>query len=375
MKSFSSIFKRILLVVALTALCAAGALAQKGGTGRSRDEHFISARAGGVNHVAGQARFRAKDSAEWLQLSTDVTLAAGDSVSTGPFSQVEVLLNPGSYFRLGENSEFTLSDDSLESLRLTVTRGSGVVEAIGFDQLKVSIIIDTPHTRVEIVRSGLYRVNVLPGNVTEVAVVKGRAMVGREQALKVKGGRAARAGAAGTELFELDKKRKDSLDVWSKERGQTLAKLNQKLSRRTVNALLASTDWDRIWPSSGPVGGFWFYSLGPRCWVFLPGGFGYWSSPYGSSYGNMLWFQYPGRGSCQSCLSGGYPHVGIGGNGGGMVGGGVGTGPGGGNGGNGGGHVGPPPTVTPPAPPREFVRPSMDAPRERIGPAMPTRDQ
>ena len=377
MKSVSISITRVLALVALAALCAAGAGAQtKGGRERSRDEHLISARAGGVNQVSGVARFRPEGAAEWRRLTTDETLAAGDTVATDAFSQVEVLLNPGAYFRLGENSEFTLSDDSLDSLRLTLTRGSAVVEAVGFDQLKVSILVDTPHTRVEVVRSGLYRVNVLPAGVTEVAVFKGRAMVGRAQALKVKGGKVARVGGAGVEEVKLDKEKKDSLDLWSRERGEALAKINEKLQRRTVNALLANVSWNDAF--SGPVGGLWFFNSGTRCWVFLPGsGYGHWSSPYGDRYSNMLYFN-PFGSNCHSCngnnsgLTRHHPYGNPYGGAGVVSNGGGGTGTG-----NGGGHVAPPPQVAPQpppmAPPREFVRPAMEAPRERV--AMPTRDQ
>ena len=42
----------------------------------------------------------------------------GDAVRTGLDGRVEMLLNPGSYMRVGENSEFELADNSLNNLEV-----------------------------------------------------------------------------------------------------------------------------------------------------------------------------------------------------------------------------------------------------------------
>ncbi|HYO62816.1 MAG TPA: FecR family protein, partial [Pyrinomonadaceae bacterium] len=170
MNGVSNTLKRGLLAVALVALCASGASAQSW-----KSQHVISARAGAINYISGEAKVRSLGKTEWNRLTMDDTLMSGDTVETGAGAQVEVLLNPGSYLRLGENAEFTLADDSLDNLRLELTRGSAIVEAVGFSQLQVSILVETPHTRVTVLRSGLYRINVTPTSVTEVAVFKGRA--------------------------------------------------------------------------------------------------------------------------------------------------------------------------------------------------------
>lgn len=375
MYGLNNTLKRGLLAAALVALCAAGA------AGQSRDEHLISAKPGGVNFVSGDVKVKTQGAKEWRRLTDNDTLETGDTVATGATGQVEVLLNPGSYLRLGANSEFKFADAFLDNLRLELLRGSAVVEAIGFDRLDIRLLVDTPHTRVAILRSGLYRVNV--SGATEVAVFKGRAEVGREQVLKLKGGRLARVGAGATEVVKLDKKNKDSLDEWSRERAETLAKINQKLSRREMNSIFARTDWNSLWPTSS-TGSFWFFNRATRCWILLPGGGGYWAwmSPYGYSYDRHLFYGGNGSwGGCPTCAHAPHnPYVG-GGNNGQVVnpppGGGYGNG--GGSGTGGGGNVTPPPRESAP---REFVRPSMDAPRpmpvERStshSPAMPTRDQ
>jgi len=291
-----SIFKRFtngFPLVALSLFCAATTISAHG---QSRDLRVISARAGGVNFASGDVRVRFRDQRGWQALSAKDTLASGDTVVTGAASQLEVLLNPGSYFRLGENSEFTLADDSLDNLRLSLTKGSGLVEATGFNELRVSILVDTPHTRVEILRSGIYRIDVRQPDSTEVIVHKGRALIGKEQALTLKGGREARILSARVEVAKLDKNEKDGLDLWSRERAKLLAKANGQISARTVKTLLANADY--VSPQYSMPRGLWYLNPRTGCYVFLPGGDG-WSSPYGYHYNNsFFWGSGP---FCNGC--------------------------------------------------------------------------
>jgi len=298
MRSICKRFNASLPLIALSLVCAATISAQ----GQTRDLRVISARAGGVNFVSGEARVKLRDGSHWQTLTSKDELKTGDTVETGAGSQLEVLLNPGSYLRLGENSEFTLADDSLAQVRLSLTKGSVLIEATGFSELRVSILVETPQTRVEIVRSGLYRINVLPANLTEVAVYKGRALVGKEGSL-LKGGRTARVAGVGVEIAKLDKKERDALDLWSRDRAKLLARANDKISTRNVNTLLASFDTDGYWSHRyGLSGGFWYFDLRSNGYVFIPGGYG-WSSPYGFSYSHNF---FAGGRICNSCSSWGH---------------------------------------------------------------------
>ena len=262
-----------------------------------RDARVISAQAGGVNFVSGKVEFNREGAADWRALTDGVELGSGDVVRAGAGGRVEVLLNPGSYLRAGDGAEFELADDSLDDLRLKVLRGSAVVEATGYDGLGLSIFIDTPQTRVELIRTGIYRVNVLPSGATEVFVWEGRAQVGRRGEALVKGGRAATA-AAGAEVVvaKFDKKNRDALDLWSRERGKELAKLNERFSRREVRTAFTGLD---LLDWGYRYGGVWVAYGG--CYTFLPYS-AYWRSPYGFGYGS--WYYTP-RTYCAQCPSGG----------------------------------------------------------------------
>src|SRR5436190_15026910 len=114
----SSPVLRILSIVAVAAFLAPLGQAQ------NRERFGISAKAGGVNTVAGQVWVKRAGQTTEQRLTSEDELASGDVVNTGVWARVEILLNPGSYLRLGENSEFELVDSSLDNLRLKLIKGS-----------------------------------------------------------------------------------------------------------------------------------------------------------------------------------------------------------------------------------------------------------
>ncbi|MBA2340181.1 MAG: FecR domain-containing protein [Pyrinomonadaceae bacterium] len=285
---------------------------------QNRSEYVISAKAGQINFVSGSITVRREGTSAWRTLTVEDRLEAGDRVKTGSNGRFEVLLNPGSFVRVGESSEFELSSSSVAHPQLKVVAGSIVVEAsIDAEQ---SIEIATPQTGVTLVRSGIYRINALAAaNATEVFVRKGRALVG-SSAVVVKAGKTitVRGGGATSEVAKFEGKNKDALDLWSRERASTLLENNRKLARnRDLNRALASFNSDDLF-RYGRLG-LWVYNPTLRCYWFLPFysdltspyGFGYYS-PFGYSYYSYPVGYRPGNGA----VAGG------GGNGGAVVGGG-----------------------------------------------------
>lgn len=273
----------------------------------ARDLRVISAKAGGVNLVAGGAEMRRSGEKTWLSLTTKDNLEAGDAVRTAAGGRVEVLLNPGSYWRAGSSTEFFLENAGHEETALRLEQGSAVVEATGFGDFKLNLIVITPQTRVRIERSGVYRLTVLPTGETLLAVEKGRAFVGDGTGLLVKGGKLVRVGkGTAPEVSKFDKKMRDEFDLWSRERGKELARANEKLSMRQTNAMLANLNFDRFFDVAvNPGNGFWFWNTASNCYTFLsfyPG----WRSPYG--FGYRSWFYSPYYGGCGGCPPRIYQH-------------------------------------------------------------------
>jgi FecR protein len=265
---------------------------------QNRERFGISARAGGVNAVSGQVMIKREGQAPQLLTSQD-NLNSGDVVNTGFGSQAEILLNPGTYLRLGQKTEFQLVDNSIENLQVKLTKGSVIIEATGSDGVELRIPIVTPEQRMTIVRPGVYRINVTPG-VTELVVRKGRMMLGNDAKNIVKSGKKLTITSfAPGAIAKLTKDDKDDFDTWSKERGQTLARANERLSRRGLNGFLSNSP--PLW-TEARFGrwGYWTWSSFAGCYTFLPFYYG-WGSPYGGSYGMFAGFGgfYSNGGCCR----------------------------------------------------------------------------
>ena len=251
---------------------------------QTRDRFVISAKAGSVNTVVGRVMVTRQSQAPQL-LSTTDDLASKDVVTTGLTSNAEILLNPGSYLRLGENSEFQFEDISLDHLRLRLTKGSAIIEATGVADMDLGIKVSTPQAGFTIIRSGIYRINV-DKEASELAVYKGRASFGPNVNDIVKGGNSVRLTNGVAESAKVPKD-KDAFELWSKQRAQLLAQANERLSRRALNSYLNDRGWNSwLW---GPRRfGVWTFNSSFGCYTFLPFYYG-WASPYGHYYGNYYW--------------------------------------------------------------------------------------
>lgn len=284
MRKASSLPALSILSVAVILCCSIVNLAQ------NREKFVISAKAGGINAITGQADVHPRGESDWQQLSITDDLDAGDRVRTANDGRIEILLNPGSYLRLGGDSEVELSNNSLSNLEVRLLRGTAIVEATGADGLELNINISTPHTKLAIVRQGLYRLNVVPGDGTELIVRKGRVILS-DTHTKVKGGNKVVFSATNVSVAKLtkeEKKLQEDIDTWSKDRAETLAKANRRLTERMLNTAFASyRDWDPFRRSSG----LWFYNSRAGCYTFLPFYYG-WGSPYGSSYSTSVYTPY-----------------------------------------------------------------------------------
>jgi hypothetical protein len=276
MKNSPLMLKTIGLMVCLSALVSAG-------QAQNREKFVISAKAGGVNSVTGRVMVTRQGQAAQLLTDQD-NLFAGDVVATGQASQAEVLLNPGSYLRVAENSELILVDNSLNNLVVKLVKGSAIIEATAGEDADLGINVLANQQHFVIIRSGIYRINVQPG-FTELLVRKGRVLLENHSREIVKGGAKVTYSASGPLTAKLDKKDQDQFDSWSKERAETLARANQKISYRTVNGYLASlSPFEWAFSAANPWG-LWAYSQSSRSFTFVPFHYG-WSSPYGHHYGN-----------------------------------------------------------------------------------------
>jgi len=343
--------KHLTVVLRTSALIALTMALAAVSYGQNRERFGISAKAGGINSVIGRVLVKRAGQSSQQDLSAKDDLASGDVVTTRGGSRVEVLLNPGSYLRMTENSEFEFTDNSLNNLQLRFIKGSAIVEATGTDDLRLQIGILTAQSRSTIVRRGVYRINVFPGS-TELLVQKGRVLVDGQLGM-IKGGTKVTFNNGSSSTAKLTKKDRDGFDDWSKERGEFLARANERLSIRTLNSYLFGSSWDLGFSAANRFG-LWTYSPFAGAFTFFPFHYG-WSSPYGNNYGRCGWLGYGfgGNGYFGPVIVGnptGGSYGGAGGSGGSSGGWGSGGSTGSGGGSGSGGTVAAPPSVSPSRP-------------------------
>lgn len=330
---FTSLLFAALCVASTVGVSAPNVAAATRDDDTNTSKYVVSAKAGGINFVSGRAERERETSKGWKQLSAKDSIAEGDRVRTARDGRFEMLLTPGSYLRVGGDAEFEFTDSAAETLSIVLRRGSVIVEAFGTGGDAAPLLtLDTPHTRIAILRDGIYRINAVDGS-TEIIVTKGRAMVGGLEAVLVKGGRkivVERAANAAVVPAKFEKRERDEFDLWSKERAEELAKVNRRLSGRALRSALTGFSYlDTSFGWNARCSGIWVFDSFRNSYTFVPFGW-YGRSPYGGGYSTS--FGYTGG------LYGGGRYYPISGGGGGGR---IGTGNNGGNGsGNGGNNSG-----------------------------------
>ncbi len=266
------------------------------------EKYVISAKAGGVNFVEGSVNIVRKAGRSGLLLRGD-TLEIGDRVSTGANGKAEILLNPGSYLRLGGNSAFEFKTTSLDDLQIGLDSGSAIFEVFATEDFRVTV--NSPKTKFSLIDSGIYRIDVLADGKGKVAVWKGRAEIGDESPTLVKSGREATLSGTGAAIAKFDRDDKDSLEIWSKSRAKELAKIGGQLARNNMRTALMQSFLGRGWNMYSSFG-LWVYDPFRRSHCFLPFGYG-WNSPYGYGFGhNITYYNLPTVVYQQPVMTGGY---------------------------------------------------------------------
>jgi hypothetical protein len=327
-------FMKVRSVVALStiflACLAAPAQQRKPLPADEMSKYVVSAKSGVINLIEGKVQvLRAKqpDASEAPKLNKE--LQYGDHVTTDANSRTEILLNPGCYLRLDEQSEVVFLFDGLDKSELKLLRGSAVLEA---SAIEAPISVETPKAKFEIERDGLYRFNVVDGGKADVSVRRGRLTAG---STPIKEGKRALVEGETAAIAKLNKKDIDSFDEWSKERAKSLIAANSRLSLVGVRRALGMSSLVNAW----------IYDPFCRCYTFLPFADGF-ASPYGLYYSVCNPFGYGYYYQPRHNNSGWVGNNG-GNNGGGYGGGHSGGGTSGGGAGGGGGNHTPPPSMPP----------------------------
>ncbi len=258
-------------------------------TSAAGDMYVISAKAGGVNYVEGKVAVARKNAKSGYLIKGD-NVEIGDRVVTGTDGKAEILLNPGSYVRLGEKSAFEFVSTNLEDLKLKLNSGSAIFEVFAGKDFLVSVM--TPQANFYLIESGIYRIDVLPDGTKKIEVWKGKAQIGDKTGTIVKGGKVATIQNGQLALTKFDRDEKDALETWSKLRAKELAKINSTLQRRAMRDTLLNSYNSNNWNFYNSFG-LWVYDRFSSNFCFLPFGYG-WSSPYGYGFNYDFWsYRFP----------------------------------------------------------------------------------
>lgn len=195
--------------VALGFLAASSAFAQM----------VISAHSGVVQYVEGRAYLDGQPVE--LKFGHFPDIKQGQEFRTED-GRAEILLTPGVFLRLGENSGIRMLANGLTDTKVEVLKGSAVVEC---DQIPKdnSVTLVYKDTSMILAKHGLYRVDTDPAR---LQVYDGEAIVKDESSqLTLKGGKQTDLG--GTLAAEsFDKKDTDELYRWADRRSSYVAQAN-----------------------------------------------------------------------------------------------------------------------------------------------------
>lgn len=237
-----------------------------------------NARPGTINYVEGQAALNGQPLTSQSVGSAEV--AKGQTVSTTD-GKVEVLLTPGVFLRLGNNSAVTMVTPDLTNTEIQLDRGTAEVEV---DQLykENHLLVDQGPSQTILLKNGLYEFDANTGN---MRVFGGEAAVSPAESskkwIKVKSHHefAIDGDAGKTENFNSAQvESQDPLYSWSKLRSNYLGEANLNLAEEYAGS-----------PGFDPG---WFWDPALYSYTWLPGDGMFWS-PFGYGFYSP-WYLYGG---------------------------------------------------------------------------------
>jgi hypothetical protein len=225
----------------------------------------------------------------------------GDVIATAN-GKAEILLTPGIFLRLGDDSTVQMVSPDLAHTEVRLERGRASVEV---DQIykQNTVLIDFANGQTQLLQHGLYgfdannsTVRVFDG---KAAVYPGQNLQSNIKPIQVKGGRQLVLNGEMIKPQRFDKKQAENGDLykWSSLRSAYLGDANVDLASEYAGYSDFSPGW--YW-AGGPFGYTWLPGDGL---FWNPFGYGFYSPYY--LYGGGFVYGHPGRGFYPG--RGGYP--------------------------------------------------------------------
>jgi len=235
-------------------------------------QQVISAHSGVIQYVEGQVavdgtavqpRF-----AQFPDVKGGQTLSADDG-------RAEVLLTPGVFLRLAENSSFRMVSNRLADTRVEILSGTALVE-VGELLANNAITVLFKDSEISLAKTGLYRIDAEPGT---LRVYQGEARVtSGSRILVVKRGREVEFNQGLAEL-SFDPKDTDAFYRWSERRDEYVAAANITAAKTAGEQGYSGMSYAGV----GSGYGNWAWNPYFGMFTFLPSS-GVYFSPFGSPY-------------------------------------------------------------------------------------------
>jgi hypothetical protein len=264
-------------------------------------QHVISAKSGLVHYTEGSVLVG--DQPAGQNNSAFQYVANGQELRAGE-GRAELLLAPGQFLRLNENSSVRMVSNKLEDTRLEALTGSSMLEVVEL-QKGTALSITFGKYTVDIRKPGLYRIDTDPG---QLRVFKGEALVsGNGQSVTAKEGKEVLLGAV-ISAGKFDTTGNDEFSRWAERRAGYIATANVSAARQAFSGSGYGNQYG------------WYYNPWYGMYTFLPGrrfmmspfGFYYFSPDF--AFNNAFWpyfgYGYYGNGYYGSGYGYGYANPG-----------------------------------------------------------------
>jgi hypothetical protein len=198
------------------------------------------ARPGSLNYVEGEASIEGQSLGPEAIGKTE--LAAGQSLETQA-GKAEILLTPGVFFRLGDNSSVTMISPTLTDTELRLDKGEATVEAAELHP-ENNVVIAEDGAKIRITKTGLYEFD---ADQDIVRVYQGEANVEVDgQNIQVKNDHQLALNTGGPIKREkFDKEQvQDDLYRWSSLRSSYLAEANVDRAQDFQAGYWYGAGWD-----------------------------------------------------------------------------------------------------------------------------------
>jgi hypothetical protein len=211
----------------------------------------------------------------------------GETLTTGADGAAEVLLTPGVFLRMVENSAIRMDSVALTDTRVSILQGNVMVECDEISKDNYIVFLVNGH-EVELRKKGILRIDFDPA---KLSVIQGEAFVADSTNVTVSGGKAISLAAPVPQpvKYALNKKT-DDLYLFSETRSADSAYATNVVSNSMYNT--GSSCYSNSWYFMQPVG---MYAYLPCGQFMSPFGYPFFGLNNGFLYtGNPYYYPPPG---------------------------------------------------------------------------------